>query len=237
VDPIARLLGEWSAGMNTWSIILRIFLSFMFAGIIGYERARKRHAAGFRTFILVSLSSTMAMLLDVNLGQDGNPQFPILSAAMIIAIAIVSTNTILFTSKSQIKGLTTSVALLASGIIGLALGAGLYTISFVGFIFMLGCLSILPRIEIYLKNRSNHFEIHLELKNKNNLQDFVATSRKLGLFIDDIESNPAYANSGLSVYTISLSIYSKELKKYKKHSEIIEALNSLDYVNFIEEIK
>ena len=57
-----------------------------------------------------------------------------------------------------------------------------------------------------------------------------------GLRIDDIEANPAYANSGLSVYSISISIDSEELKKYKTHTEIIEALRSLDYIYHIEEM-
>jgi putative Mg2+ transporter-C (MgtC) family protein len=91
-------------------------------------------------------------------------------------------------------------------------------------------------LERYLKNRSNHFEIHLELKNSGYLHNFVTTIRRLGLRIDDIEANPAYANSGISVYSIAISISSKELKKYKTHTEIIEALQSLDYIYHIEEM-
>ena len=87
------------------------------------------------------------------------------------------------------------------------------------------------------KNRSNHFEIHLELKSSSHLQDFVTTIRKLGVIIDDIELNPAYVNSGLSVYSVAVSITSGELKKYKTHEEIIEALGSLDYVYHIEEMR
>ena len=101
---------------------------------------------------------------------------------------------------------------------------------------LLCCLSLLPYLERYLKDRSNHFEVHLELKNRSNLQDFITTIRRLGLRIDDIESNAAYLNSGLSVYSIALTIVSPELKKYKKHEEIIEALRSLDYVSHIEEM-
>ena len=56
------------------------------------------------------------------------------------------------------------------------------------------------------------------------------------LRIDDIEANQAYAGSGLSVYSISLTICSQELKKYKTHVEIIEALSSLDYIYHIEEM-
>lgn len=37
-------------------------------------------------------------------------------------------------------------------------------------------------------------------------------------------------------YSIAISISSKELKKYKTHTEIIEALQSLDYIYHIEEM-
>ena len=104
------------------------------------------------------------------------------------------------------------------------------------FAALLCCLSLFPVLEEYLKIRSNHFEVHIELTSPAHLQDFVTTIRRLGLTIDDIESNAAYSGSGLSVYSISISISSGELKKYKTHSEIIEALRSLDYIYHIEEI-
>ena len=63
----------------------------------------------------------------------------------------------------------------------------------------------------------------------------MTTLRRLGMRIDDIESNPAYLNSGLSVYSVSITICSPELKKYKTHREIIEALRSLDYIYHINE--
>ena len=40
----------------------------------------------------------------------------------------------------------------------------------------------------------------------------------------------------LSEFPIGLTIDSPELKKYKKHSEIIEALSSLEYIYHIEEL-
>ena len=142
----------------------------------------------------------------------------------------------LFSSRNQIKGLTTSVGLWSCGIIGLTAGAGYYTVTIVGFVALILCLYIFPSFEKYLKNRSNHFEVHLELVSSSRLQDFVTTIRRLGLTIDDIELNPAYVNSGLSVYSVAISISSEELKKYKTHKEIIEALSTLDYIYHIEEM-
>lgn len=236
IDPIASYLGQWSMDINIWSILFRIALSVGLAAIIGCERSSKRHSAGLRTFILVSLASTVAMMLDKFIAF-GNGEFPFLSAATIIASATISVNSILFSSRNQIKGLTTSVGLWACGIIGLTAGAGYYTVTLISFFALLCSLSFFPAFEVYLKNRSNHFEIHLELISSTYLQNFVTTIRRLGLMIDDIESNPAYVNSGLSVYSVSITISSAELKKYKTHKEIIEALRTLDYVYHIEEMQ
>lgn len=235
-DPISALLGTWSAEINVWSVVVRILLSVILAAIIGCERSSKRHSAGLRTFILAALASTVSMLTDIYLCERTAVNFSVLSAATVIGIAMISGNSILYSSRNQIKGLTTSAGLFTCGIIGLAAGAGLYTITFIAFLALLCSLALFPQLEIALKNRSNHFEIHLELTNRSNLQDFVTTIRRLGLRIDDIEANPAYLNSGLSVYSISLTILSPELKKYKTHGEIIEALSSMEYVYHVEEM-
>ncbi len=234
IDPIAALLGEWSQTFNVPSILFRLALSVILAAIIGCERSSKRHSAGLRTFILISLAMTVIMLLDLYIAPDTEQH--LLSFAGIIGVAVISVHSLLLSSRSQIKGLTTAAGLWVSGIIGLTAGAGYYTVTLASFVVLISCLSLFPRVERYLKNHSNHFEVHLELKNSGYLQNFVTTIRRLGLNIDDIEANPAYANSGLSVYSIAISISSKELKKYKTHTEIIEALRSLDYIYHIEEM-
>ena len=235
-DVIAGLLGPWSAELGLGAILLRAALSVLFSAVIGCERSSKRHSAGLRTFILVSITGTAAMLTDRLLMELAGVPVPVLSAAAVIGMATISGNSILFSSKNQIKGLTTSAGLWCCGLIGMALGAGLYTLSLVLFLVLLCSMSGLPVLEKHLKDRSNHFEVHLELKNKLDLPDFISTVRALGIRIDDIESNPAYLNSGLSVFTVSFTVSSAELKQYKKHGEIIEALRSLDYVYYIEEM-
>ncbi len=235
-DVIAGLLGPWSAELGLGAILLRAALSVLLSAVIGCERSSKRHSAGLRTFILVSITGTAAMLTDRLLMELAGVPVPVLSAAAVIGMATISGNSILFSSKNQIKGLTTSAGLWCCGLIGMALGAGLYTLSLVLFLVLLCSMSGLPVLEKHLKDRSNHFEVHLELKNKGDLAEFVATIRALGIRIDDIESNPAYVGSGLSVFSVSFTVTSAELKQYKKHEEIIEALRSLEYVYYIEEM-
>ncbi len=236
-DPAVALLGDWAGELTVGSILLRLSLAVVFAAVIGCERASKRHSAGLRTFILVSLASAIAMLLDLFLLRHTGIDLPILSAATVVGVAMLSGNSILFSSRNQIKGLTTSAGLWTCGIIGLTAGAGFYTVTAVSFLFLLCILTYLPAVEGWLTNRSNHFEIHLELKSRSNLPDFVSTIRRLGMSIDDIESNAAYLGSGLSVYTVMISVSSQELKKYKEPSEIIQALSTLDYIYYIEEMR
>ena len=237
VDPIIRTLAPWARELSLATIVLRVCLSVVLSTIIGCERATNRHAAGVRTFVVTSLACTVAMLTDCCIAMESPAHLYLLSSAAIIAVAVISVNSVLYTSRNQIKGLTTSAALWATGIIGLTAGAGHVTITLVSFILLMISLSWMPGFETDLKNRSNHFEIHLELTSSQHLQEFMATSRRLGLSIDDIELNPAYASSGLSVYTVSLSNHSPELKQYKTHREIIEALGTLEYVYHIEEMQ
>ena len=235
-DWIAGLLGPWSAELAPGSILLRLALSMALAAIIGCERSSKRHSAGLRTFILVSLAGTATMLIDQYLMELLPVTIPVLSAAAVIGITTISANSILFSSKNQIKGLTTSVLVGVGGVVGVTESGELESHAQVLLVGLQNSMSGLPALETHLKDRSNHFEVHLELKNKLDLPGFVSTVRALGIRIDDIESNPAYLNSGLSVFTVSFTVSSAELKQYKKHGEIIEALRSLDYVYYIEEM-
>ena len=208
IDPLANLMGDWSAKITIGSIFLRLALTIILSAILGCERASKRHSAGLRTFLVISLASTIASMLDQFFIETYGMTFPIVSLGAVIALASISNS---YDSN--------------------------YTIAIIGFAILLCSLSLLPKAERFLKNRSNHFEIHLELDNKNSLPNFMATIRELGLRIDEIELNSAYLNSGLSVYSVSLTIISPELKKYKTHTEIIKAIQSLEYVYYIEEMK
>ena len=236
-DIIASLLGPWAGELNAGTVVFRVALSFLSGAIIGYERSSKRHSAGLRTFILMSLASTIAAMTDIFFIHNTGLQIPVISAATIVGSATICGYSVLYSSKNQIKGLTTSAGLWTSGAIGLAIGAGFYSAAILSNIALICGLAVFPAIEKYLKDRSNHFEVHLELENTGDLHKFTETIRRLGMKIDDIEMNPAYINSGLSAYTVFFTINSQELKKYKKHQEIIEALESLPYVAFIEEMK
>ena len=235
-DIIANFLGEWCVGFNVWGLVFKVAIIVVMSAIVGCERATKRHAAGLRTFMLVSLISMLAAVVDSYIIGTLGAKFSFAVGATIVGLAIVSSNTILYSSKSQLKGLTTSVALWGMCLISILIGLDLYTAALIAFVAFMLCLTGFMKPEYALKRRSDHFEIHLELTSKNSLQDFIAAVRKLGLKIDNIELNTAYMNSGLYVYSIALTIASGEFKKAVRHDDIIAAISSLEYVNFCEEL-
>lgn len=219
------------------SICVKLVTSLIIGAVIGWERASKRHAAGLRTFVAVTLGCTVVTTIEIKLAATFSLGLPIMSAAAIIAVSSLCVNSILYNSKGEIKGLTTAASLWLCGIIGIVVGSGNYVIAVLSAVVLYVTISFMPTVENYLKDKSNYFEVLLELNSSMYLKDFTATVRELGMRIDGIELNTAYSGSGLSVYMIELSIKSPELKKYKTHKEIIEALNSLEYVSHLEEMK
>ena len=152
LDPISeavKFLGEF----NIWTILIRIFLALLIGTIFGLERSRKRHTAGLRTFTFVSLFSAAAALLDIYFMSNFKVVFPVMTSAVVLGGAIISGNTLLYSSKSQIKGLTTAVALWLIGIVGACFGAGLYTVALIIVVLAYISLNIMPKVEIILKNR------------------------------------------------------------------------------------
>ena len=128
VDPIVKLFGEngsWLANLSFGSIIVRLALAIILAGSIGIERAIKKHAAGLRTYILVCVASCMAMIADAFIVETyGTGDAARFGAQVISGIGFLGAGTILVTSRSQVKGLTTAAGLWAVACLGLTIGAG-----------------------------------------------------------------------------------------------------------------
>lgn len=238
VDPIIKLFGEngeWLANISIGSIIVRLLLSALFAGSIGIERAVRKHAAGLRTYILVCVASCLAMIADVFLFETYSSGDPARFGAQVISgIGFLGAGTILVTSRSQIKGLTTAAGLWASACLGLALGAGFYTASIIGFILISLAIFFMPKMERHFTRKSSVCELHIEFSCQSDLKEFVTLLRSKGIKILSVENNAAYANTGLSVYTIMVSF--KGIKKYRTSKDLIKEIVELDYVEFVEEM-
>lgn len=234
IDPLVKLLNwSWLSEIGIPSIIFRLLLAILCGGILGVERAKKHQAAGFRTYIIVCLGSTVAMMtnefisVSTNMGDSAR-----LGAQVISGIGFLGAGTILVTSRNQIRGLTTAAGLWSCACLGLAIGIGYYTLALLGGITIAIVLAILPKIEEIFTKHSRNFEIHIEFQCRENLKEFVNYVRANGLQIVSIEHNQAYASSGLSVYTISF--IQQDKKRKNQRQSYIDNFSGLPYVNYVE---
>lgn len=235
-DPIVKLLGDkfiWLSELTVGSIIIRLVLVILFSGIVGIERASKKHEAGLRTYILVCLGAAVAMLTNqfifetFKTGDVGR-----IAAQVISGIGFLGAGTILITSRNQIKGLTTAACLWACACMGLAIGIGFYTLTIIGFLLIIIVLILLPALEKKFTKLGNTYNLHIELLSRTDLKELITLSRNMNMKILSIDRNTAYANSGLSVYTISFKV----LKKDESNDNFLKIIQDLPYVNYVEEL-
>ena len=122
------------------SAICKLVLSALLGGAIGFERKRKGQIAGSRTFALISMGATLAMLVScaipqlfTHLANGGDPAR--IAAQVISGIGVLGAGAIIQT-KASVRGLTTAAGIWVSAGIGLAVGIGLYIIAFMAMVFI-----------------------------------------------------------------------------------------------------
>lgn len=115
--------------ISEWEIALRLVLSFIFGGIIGYERQARHKSAGFRTNILVCLGSCLIMIMsyEVFAMVEGrtNADPARLAAQVVSGIGFLGAGAIMKEGLT-VTGLTTAACLWVVAGVGLAVGGGFY---------------------------------------------------------------------------------------------------------------
>lgn len=108
--------------------ISRLLVSFLLAACIGVERQIHRHPAGLRTFTLICMGSTLAMLVSIYICQtnlnliNGDPGR--IAAQVLTGVGFIGAGLII-KNKDGIVGLTTAACIFMTAIIGLAVGVGM----------------------------------------------------------------------------------------------------------------
>ena len=133
-----------------WEMGLRLILSALLAGIIGYERQASQKAAGLRTHILVCIGSCLIMILSIKLYKavEGmtNADPARLAAQVVSGIGFLGAGSIM-KEGPNIKGLTTAASLWVVSGVGLAVGCGYYMGALMSTALVFLTLTILHRIE------------------------------------------------------------------------------------------
>lgn len=148
------------------TMVVRLVISVILGGVIGFERQHRGKTAGLRTHILVSLGSCLVAVLSVNLyvGVQGltNADPARLAAQVVSGIGFLGAGAIM-KEGPIIRGLTTAASLWVVASVGLATGVGAITGAIATTVLVVLVLEVLPKIDKRYSSDSAIVE-NLEIK-------------------------------------------------------------------------
>lgn len=220
---------------NMASITIRLILSVFLGGIIGMERATKRSAAGLRTFALVCLGSSLAMITNQYLliasGITGDPSR--MAAQVISGIGFLGVGTIIVTGRNHVKGLTTAASLWTTATMGIAIGAGFIYGGLVTFILIMVSIRLLLFISKRQEDYNRVITMYVEIDKMNGFESFMnyLNDREYVLLSIEKRKQKALLDKDFVVIT------EFDLRRRISHQEIVEEVRHIDGVHYVQELR
>ena len=146
-------------------ICLRLLCAMAVGLVIGTEREYTHRPAGMRTHILVALGSCAVMITGELIFAEyhaygASPDPARLSAQVITGVGFLGAGTILREGPS-VKGLTTAASLWSVACLGIAAGAGYYTVALAGMIFIFITLTIFEALQKLMVNNRRSYRDYI----------------------------------------------------------------------------
>ncbi len=136
--------------VTTLSGIFKLLVALLLGGLVGLERKQKGQTAGTRTFALICMGATLAMLISIYVPQaylglkNGDPGR--IAAQVVTGIGFLGAGAII-QMKGSVKGLTTAAGIWMVAAIGMTVGLGLYVLAIVATLFILVILHLFEQLE------------------------------------------------------------------------------------------
>ncbi|MFA9377009.1 MAG: MgtC/SapB family protein [Lachnotalea sp.] len=233
VDMFINVL-KYFEEFNMVSVTLRLVLAVLLGGIIGMERATKGSAAGLRTFALVSLGSSLAMITNqyllITSGITGDPSR--MAAQVISGIGFLGVGTIIVTGRNHVKGLTTAASLWTTATMGIAIGAGFIYGGLVAFILIMVSIRFLLFISKRLEDYNKVITLYVELDKEHGFDEIMNYTKEHNYEVRSLEKKKQKALLDKDFVIIT----EFDLKQKIYHKEILEELRNIEGINYIEEL-
>jgi putative Mg2+ transporter-C (MgtC) family protein len=141
--------------VDHYEMFLRILISALLGFLIGWDRESKSKPAGLKTYMYVSVASTLLTLISIYSVEKFSSITPRtqmdpmrLTAQIVAGLGFLGAGVIL-KDGLQVKGLTSAAMILFVGGVGIGIGAGFYAI----VIFTVAVSMIMAKIGNVLERR------------------------------------------------------------------------------------
>jgi putative Mg2+ transporter-C (MgtC) family protein len=203
-------------------ILVKIGVAALLGAAVGFERDKHGRAAGLRTHLLVAMGASVFTVISAKVAAgahaDGFVADPGRIAAQIIAgIGFFGAGVIL-KSGNHVRGLTTAACLWTAAAIGMASGAGFYTLAVAATVLALVGLVLLKFFErSYAKDSYRTLTVVTGIGTT--ASDIIALVKRSGLTVlsCDIERN---YTSGTMITRLSIRLYHRGITDKLAHGII-----------------
>jgi putative Mg2+ transporter-C (MgtC) family protein len=125
----------------------RLVVAVLLGAAIGWEREKRRSAAGLRTHMLVALGAALFVVAPAQAGMEGDALSRVLQG-VISGIGFLGAGAVLkLSEQGEIRGLTTAASIWATAAIGIAVGSGREATALLATLIVVVILSVLARLE------------------------------------------------------------------------------------------
>lgn len=211
----------------------RLALALLCGGLLGIERGRKKRPAGFRTYMVVCMSSALVMMTNEYINDIYNTgDVARMGAQVINGIGFLGAGTIIFTGHNKVKGLTTAAGLWASACIGLAIGIGYYIGAIMGTCMIFFVMAFLHNLDDLVIASARTINLYLELEKPTVMSAIIKTLNEVEIAITDLDvKRVGDINKMGPAILIDL-----RLPKKLSHVDVLNMLSTLDGVLYAEEL-
>lgn len=215
---------------NEIELLVRIVVSIILGGIIGLDRERGSHPAGFRTHILVCTGACLMTIVSIQgfIPYTNGPNDPARLAAQIVSgIGFLGAGTIMHKGIS-VSGLTTAASMWIVAGIGIASGVGMLVLATLTTILVRIILASYRLVNYMFKSKQNAIlQISVirsdwEIGSFNNLFTSLGVAMKSFDIIYSDENN----------IIIEIEVGSKKTEM----DNIIKSLRSLNFVTGVNRV-
>lgn len=223
-DFVAEIAGT---EVTTASAIFKMCLSLILGSVIGLERKRKGQIAGVRTFALISMGATLAMLISIYVPQvylglkNGDPGR--IAAQVITGVGFLGAGAII-QMKGSVKGLTTAAGIWMVATLGMAVGVGLYVLSIIATLLILFILVQLEKFEHRIKIGSETRILKVKISGiVNNVNEYKTILKKRNIHMSNVHIEYDYNEN---TTRFNFAIVAKESTDYPRLLEELKRLNN-----------
>lgn len=215
---------------NHLSVAFRLVLSVILGGAIGLDREKITRSAGFRTYSLVCLGATLAMLLGHYINTNIGATYDIsrIGAQVISGIGFIGAGAIINSGTNKVIGLTTAAALWTCACIGLAVGVGFYFGALGACFLTILLLRVMKCVDRHARTKEHFVDIYVELFDASFVNSISRFFDENDIKVISLKSIPPKVQQNQIGIEATIVV-----KDHQCSCDIIEQMSSLETVSFV----